>query len=130
MIKPPIVGTPALDLCNCASFLTCFFVRKTCFICKAFSDFIKNGQQIAANDKWNECSKYPITQHARTKERQTSYEWHKHVMQNTCTTLSVHVKENLSRLLILLPRRAYTKHHWDPTLWRSRYMLKAKLTKG
>ena len=46
MIKPPIVGTPALDLCNCASFLTCFFVRNTCFICKAFSDFIKNGPQI------------------------------------------------------------------------------------
>ena len=46
MIKPPIVGTPALDLCNCASFLTCSFVRNTCFICKAFSDFIKNGPQI------------------------------------------------------------------------------------
>ena len=46
MIKPPIVGTPALDLCNCASFLTCFFVRNTCFICKAFSAFIKNCSQI------------------------------------------------------------------------------------
>jgi hypothetical protein len=51
MINPPIVGTPALDLCNCASSRTCSFVRNTCFICKAFSDFIKNGPQIAANDK-------------------------------------------------------------------------------
>ena len=47
MIKPPIVGIPDLDLCNCASSRTCFFVRNTCFICKAFSDFIKNGPQIA-----------------------------------------------------------------------------------
>ena len=47
MIMPPIVGIPDLDLCNCASSLTCSFVRKTCFICKAFSDFIKNGPQIA-----------------------------------------------------------------------------------
>ena len=46
MIKPPIVGIPDLDLCNCASSLTCSFVRNTCFICKAFSDFIKNGPQI------------------------------------------------------------------------------------
>jgi len=43
---PPIVVTPALDLCNCASSRICSFVRKTCFICKAFSDFIKNGSQI------------------------------------------------------------------------------------
>ena len=46
MIMPPIVVTPALDLCNCASSRICSFVRKTCFICKAFSDFIKNGPQI------------------------------------------------------------------------------------
>ena len=46
MINPPIVGTPALDLCNCASSLTCSFVRKTCFMCRDFNDFIKNGPQI------------------------------------------------------------------------------------
>ena len=43
MIMPPIVGIPDLDLCNCASSLTCSFVRK----CKAFSAFIKNGPQMA-----------------------------------------------------------------------------------
>ena len=46
MIMPPIVGTPALDLCNCASSRTCSFVRKTCFMCRDFNDFIKNGPQI------------------------------------------------------------------------------------
>ena len=46
MIMPPIVGILALDLCNCASSLTCSFVRKTCFICKAFSAFKKNCSQI------------------------------------------------------------------------------------